>query len=133
MIFLLKMLCKCLIIYLNYDLSILLYFNKMFNRIKSRNYSNVTLNICSLNGPKQSKTAIYITPKRQNKHIEIISGKFNYLRLTPPEIKRHKAPTVSLPQAVNVYKTVLKQSIGLRHCTIYVQQLKCFMAAKLKH
>ena len=44
----------------------------------------------------------------KNKHIEIISGKFNYLRLTPPEIKRHKAPTVSLPQAVNIYKTVLK-------------------------
>ena len=44
----------------------------------------------------------------KNKHIEIISGKFNYLRLTPPQIKRHKAPTVSLPQAVNIYKTVLK-------------------------
>ena len=44
----------------------------------------------------------------KNKHLEIISGKFNYLRLTPPEIKRHKAPTVSLPQAVNIYKTVLK-------------------------
>jgi integrase len=43
----------------------------------------------------------------KNKHIEIISGKFNYLRLTPPEIKRHKAPTVSLPQAVNIYKTLL--------------------------
>ena len=44
----------------------------------------------------------------KNKHIEIISGKFNYLRLTPPEIKRHKAPTVSLPQAVNIYKTILQ-------------------------
>ena len=44
----------------------------MFNRITSRNYSNVTLNICSLNGPKQSKTAIYTNPKRHNKHIEII-------------------------------------------------------------
>ena len=43
----------------------------------------------------------------KNKHIEIISGKFNYLRLTPPEIKRHKSPTVSLPQAVNIYKTLL--------------------------
>ena len=43
----------------------------------------------------------------KNKHIEIISGKFNYLRLTPPEIKRHKAPTVSLPQAVTIYKTLL--------------------------
>jgi integrase len=49
----------------------------------------------------------------KNKHIEIISGKFNYLRLTPPEIKRHKAPTVSLPQAVNVYKTVLKHHAAL--------------------
>ena len=49
----------------------------------------------------------------KNKHIEIISGKFNYLRLTPPEIKRHKAPTVSLPQAVNVYKTVLKHHTAL--------------------
>ena len=43
----------------------------------------------------------------KHKHIEIISGKFHYLRLTPPEIKRHKAPTVSLPQAVRVYKTLL--------------------------
>ena len=43
----------------------------------------------------------------KNKHIEIISGKFNYLRLTPPEIKRHKSPTVSLPPAVNIYKTLL--------------------------
>ena len=49
----------------------------------------------------------------KNKHIEIISGKFNYLRLTPPEIKRHKAPTVSLPQAVNIYKTVLKHHTAL--------------------
>jgi len=49
----------------------------------------------------------------KNKHIEIISGKFNYLRLTPPEIKRHKAPSVSLPQAVNVYKTVLKHHTAL--------------------
>ena len=49
----------------------------------------------------------------KNKHLEIISGKFNYLRLTPPEIKRHKAPTVSLPQAVNIYKTVLKHHTAL--------------------
>jgi len=41
-------------------------------RIESRNYSNVTLNVCSLKGPNQSKTAIYITPKRQNKHTGII-------------------------------------------------------------
>lgn len=43
----------------------------------------------------------------KNKHIEIISGKFNYLRLTPPETKRHTSPAVSLPQVVNIYKTIL--------------------------
>ena len=42
-------------------------------RITSRNYSNVTLNVCSLKGPKQSKTAIYTNPNRHNKHIEIIN------------------------------------------------------------
>ena len=62
----------------------------------------------------------------KNKHIEIISGKFNYLRLTPPEIKRHKAPTVSLPQAVNVYKTVLKHhtTLGFGGPEDYVFSLK---------
>ena len=45
----------------------------MIDKIVSRNYSNVTLNICPLNGPRQSKTAIYTAPKRQNKHIEIIN------------------------------------------------------------
>jgi len=49
----------------------------------------------------------------KHKHIEIISGKFHYLRLTPPEIKRHKAPTVSLPQAVRVYKTLLAHQTAL--------------------
>ena len=49
----------------------------------------------------------------KHKHIEIISGKFHYLRLTPPEIKRHKAPTVSLPQAVRVYKTLLARQTAL--------------------
>ena len=43
----------------------------------------------------------------KHKHIESITGKFHYLRLTPPEIKRHKAPTVSLPQAVLIYKKIL--------------------------
>ena len=43
----------------------------------------------------------------KHKHIESITGKFHYLRLTPPEIKRHKAPTVSLPQAVAIYKRIL--------------------------
>ena len=43
----------------------------------------------------------------QNKHIEVISGQHNYLRLTLPEVKRHKSATVSLPPAVNVYKHLL--------------------------
>jgi len=47
---------------------------KIFARIASRNYSNVILNICSLNGPKQSKSAIYSKPQRENKLPEIIRG-----------------------------------------------------------
>ena len=43
----------------------------------------------------------------QNKHIEIIKGQYNYLRLNLPEVKRHKAATVSLPPAVNIYKHLL--------------------------
>ena len=43
----------------------------------------------------------------QNKHIEIIQGQYNYLRLNLPEVKRHKAATVSLPPAVNIYRHLL--------------------------
>lgn len=43
----------------------------------------------------------------KNKHIEIIQGNYNYLRLNLPEIKRHKAATVSLPPAVNIFKNLL--------------------------
>ena len=43
----------------------------------------------------------------QNKHIEIIKGQYNYLRLNLPEVKRHKAATVSLPPAVNIYRHLL--------------------------
>ncbi len=43
----------------------------------------------------------------KNKHIEIIQGAYNYLRLNLPEVKRHKSATVSLPPAVNVYKKLL--------------------------
>ena len=43
----------------------------------------------------------------QNKHIEIIKGQYNYLRLNLPEVKRHKAATVSLPPAVNIYKHLM--------------------------
>jgi integrase len=43
----------------------------------------------------------------KNKHIEIIQGAYNYLRLNLPEVKRHKAATVSLAPAVNIYKQLL--------------------------
>ena len=43
----------------------------------------------------------------KNRHIEIIQGKRNYLRLNLPEVKRHNAATVSLAPAVNVYKNLL--------------------------
>lgn len=42
----------------------------------------------------------------QNKHIEVIQGAYNYLRLNLPEVKRHKAATVSLPPAVNIFKNL---------------------------
>ncbi len=40
----------------------------------------------------------------KHKHIEVIDGRFKYLRLNLPEIKRHKAATVSLPAAKAVYQ-----------------------------
>jgi integrase len=40
----------------------------------------------------------------KNKHVEIINGSYKYLRLTLPEVKRHNAPTVSLPAAVEIFK-----------------------------
>ncbi len=45
----------------------------------------------------------------QHKHIEVIKGQFNYLRLTLPEVKRHKAPIVSLPPAVGIYERLLSR------------------------
>ena len=45
----------------------------------------------------------------QHKHVEIIKGQFNYLRLTLPEVKRHKAPIVSLPPAVGIYERLLSR------------------------
>jgi integrase len=43
----------------------------------------------------------------KNKHIEIIRGKYNYLRLNLPEVKRHKAATVSLSAAVFIFEKIL--------------------------
>ncbi len=39
----------------------------------------------------------------KNKHVEIIHHAYHYLRLNLPEVKRHKAPTVSLPPAVQIF------------------------------
>ena len=43
----------------------------------------------------------------KNQHIEIINGKYHYLRLTMPEIKRHKSATVSLAPAVPLFTHIL--------------------------
>ncbi len=43
----------------------------------------------------------------KNKHVEIIRGAYHYLRLNLPEVKRHKAATVSLPPAVQIFEQVL--------------------------
>lgn len=40
----------------------------------------------------------------KHKHIEVIRGKFNYLRLSLPEVKRHNAPVVSLAPAITIYE-----------------------------
>ena len=44
----------------------------------------------------------------KNKHIEVINGKYKYLRLGMPEVKRHKAATVSLAPAVPLFKHILE-------------------------
>jgi integrase len=43
----------------------------------------------------------------KNKHVEIIRGAYHYLRLNLPEVKRHKAATVSLSPAVRIFEQVL--------------------------
>ncbi len=43
----------------------------------------------------------------QHKHIEVVRGTYNYLRLTLPEVKRHRAPMVSLAPAVHIYERLL--------------------------
>lgn len=44
----------------------------------------------------------------QHKHIEIITGKNNYLRLTLPETKGHRSQIVTLQPAVRIYSTLKK-------------------------
>lgn len=58
----------------------------------------------------------------KNKHVEVVRGSFNYLRLTLPEVKRHKAPVVSLPAAVGIYERLLQRQLssGYGHPEDYV-------------
>ena len=44
----------------------------------------------------------------KHKHVEIVTGEHNYLRLTLPETKKHDAPIVTLFPAVRIYKEIVK-------------------------
>jgi hypothetical protein len=44
----------------------------------------------------------------KHKHVEIVSGKHTYLRLTLPETKKHDAPIVTLFPAVRIYREIVK-------------------------
>lgn len=46
----------------------------------------------------------------KHKHVQIINNKFEYLRLSLPETKRHDKPIVTLRRAVSIYKKLLKDS-----------------------
>lgn len=46
--------------------------------------------------------------KLKHRHVEVIRGKNNYLRLTLPETKLHSAPIVTLRPAVRVYEQICK-------------------------
>jgi integrase len=48
----------------------------------------------------------------QNKHIEVIKGARSYLRINLPEIKRHRSPIVSLPNAVAIYRQVMAHQLA---------------------
>ena len=65
-----------------YDFRVMNNHNIMpIKKIDSRNYSNVTLNICSLKGPRQSKSAICPEPKGKKMHQQII---YAYLKVIGP-------------------------------------------------
>ena len=46
----------------------------------------------------------------KHKHVEIVRGKFTYLRLTLPEVKRHASPMISLPPAVHLYQRIKEEN-----------------------
>ena len=45
----------------------------------------------------------------RHRHVEVVRGPHNYLRLTLPETKAHDAPIVTLRPAVRLYERLLKQ------------------------
>jgi Phage integrase SAM-like domain len=47
----------------------------------------------------------------KHKHVAIIDGKQSYLRLTYPPTKKHGNPVVTMPEAVVVYKRLLKRQL----------------------
>ena len=49
----------------------------------------------------------------KHKHVEMVRGKFTYLRLTLPEIKRHAAPMISLPPAVHLFQKIQAENARL--------------------
>ncbi len=44
----------------------------------------------------------------KHKHVEIVTGKHTYLRLSLPETKKHDAPIVTLFPAVRIYREIVK-------------------------
>lgn len=44
----------------------------------------------------------------KHKHVEVVTGKHTYLRLTLPETKKHDAPIVTLYPAVRIYRQIVK-------------------------
>ncbi|MEY4725467.1 MAG: hypothetical protein RLZ36_94 [Pseudomonadota bacterium] len=48
----------------------------------------------------------------QNKHIEVVKGDRSYLRINLPEVKRHRSPIVSLPNAVSIYRHITAHQLA---------------------
>jgi hypothetical protein len=46
----------------------------------------------------------------QHKHVEIIEGEYNYLRLSLPETKKHDQPIVTMTAGVGIYKRLLNEA-----------------------
>jgi hypothetical protein len=46
----------------------------------------------------------------QHKHVEIIEGEYNYLRLSLPETKKHDQPIVTMTAGVGIYKRLLNDA-----------------------